>query len=439
MPEYPANVEFVVHDRRSEVNSRARPNNKLKFVQHLQQMEELFILQVALEIGLGGGAECVAFELHRAWLAHGIDARALTSQATESDAGQGISLVAYWLKQWGIRLRSRHLAALFAVPLFTLIATWRVWRSGGNRIVVSHGDSLIGDVCIVHAVNRACLAEKRRAGYYGWLLNPINLWLAWRDSWMFRGGRYRRIVAISERVRKELKEYYNVPDDRIVTIPNGINLSRFNPNNSHSRAEVRLSFGIPQDAPLVLFVGGRYRIKGLKFAIKALAEMETRAFLLVVGDDTVTPFKRLAEQLGVSKRVIFAGGRSDLPRIYPAADALLLPTLYETFALVCLEAMASGLPVLASPVGGIEDYLRDGENGFHIDRDPTAIAATLERLLNDPALQARIREEGLATARDYAWGKIGQQYLSLFDELSAERARGVPSFSAPSPIIPIRG
>lgn len=402
-------------------------------------MDEIFILQVAFEIGLGGGAECVAYELHRAWLAHGIDARVLTSQATESEAGQGISLVASWLQQCGIHLHSRHLAALFAVPLFSLIATWRVWRSGGRKIVLSHGDSLIGDVCIVHAVNRACLAEKRRAGYYAWLLNPINLWIAWRDRWMFRGGRYRRIVAISERVRRDLKEYYNVSDDRIVTIPNGINLSRFNPNNSQSRAEVRLSFGIPQDVPLLLFVGGRYRIKGLKFAIKALAEMETRAFLLVVGDDRVAPFKRLAEKLGVSERVIFAGGRSDLPTIYPAADAFVLPTLYETFALVCLEAMASGLPVLASPVGGIEDYLRDGKNGFHIDRDPSAIAATLERLLSDPALYARIREEGLATARNYAWEKIGQQYLRLFDELNAEPTRAVRRLAAPNPIIPIRG
>ena len=75
--------------------------------------------------------------------------------------------------------------------------------------------------------------------------------------------------------------------------------------------------------------------------------MNTKAVLLVVGGDSAAPFKRLAEQLGVSERVIFAGARNDLPRIYPAADAFVLPTLYETFALVCLEAMASGLPVLA--------------------------------------------------------------------------------------------
>lgn len=390
-------------------------------------MEEAFILQVSLELGLGGGSECVAYELHRAWLALGVDARVMTTLSTEPEPRQGITYAAPWLTLWGMRARWRHLAALVAVPLFTLIATWRAYRTRGAKIVLSHGDSLFGDVCVVHAINRASLAEKKRVGYYGWLLNPSNLWVAWRDWWMLGGRRYRRVVAISERVRTQLKQYYGVPDEQIVTIPNGINLTRFDPANAHSRAEVRESFGIPQDVPLVLFVGSQYRLKGLEFAIRALAVMQTEAFLLVVGGDTSAPFKRLAEQLGVSERVIFAGARSDLPKIYPAADAFVLPTLYETFALVCLEAMASGLPVLASPVGGIEDYLVNGENGFHIRRDPQDIAQKLDHALNDRQLVASLRERGLATAKNYEWKKIAERYLNLFDELLAERAQRLGS------------
>lgn len=399
-------------------------------------MEEA-ILQVTLEVGLAGGSECVAYELHRAWLALGLDARVLTSLATEPHPRQGITYVAPWLTSWGIRARWRHLAALIAVPLFTLAATWRAYRTRGAKIILSHGDSLIGDVCVMHAVNSAALAEKRREGYYGWMLNPTNLWVTCRDWWMLRGGRYRRVVAVSERVRKQLKEYHHVPDDRIVTIPNGINLARFVPSNASSRAEIRLSLGVSPDVPLLLFVGNQYRLKGLEFAIRALAEMKTRAVLLVVGSDNATPFKRLAEKLGVSARVIFAGARSDLPRIYPAADAFVLPTLYETFALVCLEAMASGLPVLASPVGGIEDYLRDGENGLFIKRDPRDIAVKLDRLLNDSTLRVRIRERGLATAANYAWEKIAQQYLNLFDQLIAERARNPSGFAIPNPSVSV--
>jgi glycosyltransferase involved in cell wall biosynthesis len=403
-----------------------------KYKGGFSKVEMSFILQVTREIGLGGGSECVAFELHRAWLAMGVDSQVLTSQATEPEAQEGISFVASWLKSWSRGTRGRHLTTLLTVPLFTLVATLRVWRTRGPKIVLSHGDSLTGDVCIVHAVNKASLAEKRRTGYYGWLLNPTNLWVAFRDWWMLRGGRYRRIVAISERVRRQLKQHYHVPDERIVTIPNGINLSRFNPENVRSRAAVRRSLGIPADVPLVLFVGSQYRLKGLEFAIRALVEMKTKACLLVVGRDTVVPFKRLAQELGVSDRVIFAGARSDLPTIYPAADAFVFPTLYETFALVCLEAMASGLPVLAAPVGGIEDYLRDGVNGFHIRRDAKDIALKLDRVLSDPDLHARFREQGIATAADYAWEKVAKQYLILFAELTAERARSVPGFAAQS-------
>jgi UDP-glucose:(heptosyl)LPS alpha-1,3-glucosyltransferase len=395
-------------------------------------MEET-ILQVTLEFGLAGGSECVAYELHRSWLALGLDARVLTSLATEPDPRQGIVYVAPWLTSWGIRARWRHLAAIFAVPFFTIAATWRAYRIPEAKIILSHGDSLIGDVCVMHAVNRAALAEKRRDGLYGWMLNPTNLWVTLRDRWMLRGGRYRRIVAVSERVRSQLREYHNVPDELIVTIPNGINLARFAPLDANARTQARRSLGVANDVPLVLFVGNQYRLKGLEFAIRALAEMKTYAALLVVGSDTATPFKRLAEKLDVSHRVIFTGGRSDLPTIYPAADAFVLPTLYETFALVCLEAMASGLPVLASPVGGIEDYLRDGENGFHIKRDPTDIALKLDRILNDPTLHARIRKQGLATAENYAWDKIAKQYLVLFDELIAERARASDGFAVPNP------
>jgi UDP-glucose:(heptosyl)LPS alpha-1,3-glucosyltransferase len=397
-------------------------------------MEEAFILQISLEIGLGGGSECVAYELQRAWLEMGLEARVLASLATEPER-EGVTYVARWLTAWGMRARWRHLAAIVAVPLFTFIASWRAYRTRGTKIVLSHGDSLIGDVCVVHAVNRASLAEKKRAGYYGWLLNPSNLWVTWRDWWMLRGGRYRRIVAISERVRAQLKEHYNVPEDRIVTIPNGINLSRFDPRNVSARKTVREHFDIPQDAGLVLFVGSQYRLKGLGFAIRALAEMKTPAYLLVVGGDSSAPFKRLAEQLNIADRVIFAGSRNDLPNIYPAADAFVLPTLYETFALVCIEAMASGLPVLACPVGGIEDYLRDGENGFHIEREPADIAAKLDLVLNDTELHRRLSAGGLATAKNYAWHKIAKQYLSLFNDVLREKARHLPGITIAKPSI----
>jgi len=380
-------------------------------------MREFSIVQISREIGLRGGSECVAYELHRAWRALHLNAQVITSLATESDARDGLNFITTWLADW---CEWGYLATALAVPLFTIAATWHARRQR-TAVVLSHGDSLFGDVCIVHAVNRASLAAKMSAGYYRWMLNPANLWLAWRDWLMLAGGRYRRIVAISERVRQQLKKYYGVPDEKIVTIPNGINLSRFSPDNVKARSAVRNSLGIDEDTALVLFVGNQFHLKGLEFAIRALGNMETKAHLLIVGHDSAGEFRHLVHELGLADRVHFAGARKDLPDIYPAADAFVFPSLYETFALVCLEAMASGLPVLATRVGGIEDYLRDEENGLFIDREAHDIAVKLDRVLNDAELRARFRAHGLETAANYSWEKIAQQYLRLFDQVIGER------------------
>jgi len=381
-------------------------------------MRDFSIVQISREIGLRGGSECVAYELHRAWRALHLDAQVITSLATEKDGREGLHLITTWLGDW---CEWGYIATAIALPIFTLAATMNARRHHRSGIILSHGDSLFGDVCVVHAVNRASLAAKRSAGYYHWLFNPANLWVAWRDWFMLRRGRYRRIVAISERVRRQLKHHYGVPDEKIVTIPNGINLSRFSPDNVKARQDVRRSLGIGERVPLVLFVGSQFRLKGLEFAVRALAQMKTRAHLLVVGNDSADSFRHLANDLRVGDRVHFAGPRQDLPDIYPAADAFVFPSLYETFALVCVEAMASGLPVLASRVGGIEDYLRDGENGLFIKREATDIAAKLDRVLGDPELRARLAKAGVETAANYAWENVAQQYLRLFDQLMMER------------------
>ncbi len=387
-------------------------------------MRELNIVQISREIGLRGGSECVAYELHRAWRNLHLNAQVITSLATETESREGLNLITTWLAEW---CEWGYMATALAVPIFTLAATLKARRNHRAELVLSHGDSLFGDVCIVHAVNRASLAAKRRAGYYQWMFNPTNLWLAWRDWFMLARGRYRRVVAISERVRQQLKDYYGVPDEKIVTIPNGINLSRYSADNVTSRAEVRSALGIDEATPLILFVGSQFRLKGLEFAIRGLAGMKTKAHLLVVGNDSLHGFQQLAHGLGVADRVHFVGPRKDLPDIYPAADVFVFPSLYETFALVCLEAMASGLPVLACRVGGIEDYLRDGENGLFINREGNDIAAKLDRILGDKELRARFRREGIKTAANYSWDKIAQQYLRLFDQVMAERNVSAPS------------
>jgi UDP-glucose:(heptosyl)LPS alpha-1,3-glucosyltransferase len=178
---------------------------------------------------------------------------------------------------------------------------------------------------------------------------------------------------------------------------------------------------VAEDLPLILFVGSQFRLKGLEFVIRSLPKLKNNAQLLVVGNDSATTFRNLAKDLGVADRVHFIGPRNDLPDIYPAADIFVFPSLYETFALVCVEAMASGVPVLATRVGGIEDYLRDEENGLFIEREASDIAEKIDRVLVDPDLRERLITNGLATATNYSWDAIAQKYLRLFDQIMLER------------------
>lgn len=389
----------------------------------------LQIDQVVMEFSQRGGIEAVALELQRAFRSVGLDSRVVTSVSEDTSAD--VERIAPLVSRIGTRGRWRHVGRAMAVPLFTLAATrfLRTSRQGTSRVVLSHGDTLTGDVCVVHAVNRANIDAKREAGQWRWRLNPMHHWVSWRDKVMIGGLRFRRYIALSERVALELQRYYGVPCRRIEVIPNGVNLERFSPAPD-DRIATRRRLGVPADAPMLLFVGHEFERKGLAHVIDALAALGREARLVVVGAGRAAPFVQQAERLGVSERVLFTGPRRDLPELYRAADAFVFPTAYEAFSLVCMEAMACGLPVFASRVGGIEDYLRDGVNGHFVKADGAAIVAALAPVLSDPALRERLRLGAVATAEGYAWPKIAERYRHLLQEVQREIAAEYPSRAA---------
>ncbi len=391
----------------------------------------LRIDQVVMEYSLRGGIEAVAFELQRAFRSAGAESRVVACMA--DGASPDVVRIAPMLSRIGTRGGWRHAGRALAVPLFTLAATRFLRRSRKDgRVVLSHGDTLAGDVCVVHAVNRANIAMKRDAGEWRWRLNPMHHWVSARDRFMIGGLRFRRYVALSERVVHELQLYYGVPRSRIAIIPNGVNLDRFTAAPV-DRDATRRELGLSAEQPVLLFVGHEFDRKGLAHVIDALAALpDQRTSLLVVGAGHAKPFGQQAERLGVAGRVLFTGPRGDLPRLYRAADAFVFPTAYESFSLTCMEAMACGLPVFATLVGGIEDYLRDGVNGRAITLDGRAIARVLAPVLADPALRARLSAGALETAASYGWPVIAEQYRTLLEEVRREIAADPPAWATPS-------
>lgn len=384
---------------------------------------ELEIIQVVQELSTNGGAERVAWELARAFNRAGVKNKAIASNVGEPIGGNTfIKRTAAWLAWIPTRGPLKHVGRGIVVPFFTIAATLEL-RRHPHAMVLSHGDSLRGDALVVHSVNRENLAQKRKAGYWTWLLNPLHLWVWLRDRWMIRGLRYRMFVAVSARVSKDLQRHYAVPSERIRVIPNGIDVERFRPDPASRRA-VREEFGIAADAKLLVFVGHEFRRKGLAHAIGALQLLGPDFRLLVVGADRVQPYRKLAP--GAGDRLIFAGSRHDMPAIYAAADALILPTSYETFSLACMEAMACSVPVFATRVGGIEDYLQDGVNGYGIAMEAEDIAGKIEQAFSDEALLNRLRIGARATALDYGWDRIASKYIDLMAQLQASRPAVLP-------------
>jgi UDP-glucose:(heptosyl)LPS alpha-1,3-glucosyltransferase len=181
------------------------------------------------------------------------------------------------------------------------------------------------------------------------------------------------------------------------------------------RAMTRAELELADDTCVLIFVGHEFERKGLFHAISALKFLDAQTALLVVGGtrEEITRAQAFAADEGVAARVTFVGISRVAEKYLRAADCLVLPSVFESWALVGLEAMACGVPALMTAVGGIPDYLADGFNGYVITREPELIAERVTRLRADGARLDQMRARCIGVARNYTWDKITDQYVTL--------------------------
>ena len=258
----------------------------------------------------------------------------------------------------------------------------------------------------------------------GWLkLNPFHANSLAAERRMFASARLKKVICISDMVRQDVRRFYNVPDKKLVTIYNGIDLEDFSIQNSAKRSQVRQKLQIPRDALTYVFVGSGFKRKGLETAILALPES---AHLIVVGKDKETArFQQIAAQTGAnggqSVRVHFVGPQKDVRPYYAAADAFVFPTIYEPFGSVVLEALACGLPVITTDRCGAGELLTQGVQGFVLPAG--AGGATIEAfaacMRQNTALDwAKRRNAARQLAENYPISRTVDAMLALYQELS---------------------
>ncbi|MFQ5947733.1 MAG: glycosyltransferase, partial [Acidimicrobiia bacterium] len=197
-----------------------------------------------------------------------------------------------------------------------------------------------------------------------------------------------RVIAVSEAVRRHSIARARLQPERVITLNNGVDLARYLRPGGCARPEVRAELQIPENARLLATVAVLRPEKGIQHLIDALPRILERvpdAAYLVIGDgDHRQALERLARDRGIVSRVIFTGYRNDVPRLLAAADLFVLPTLTEALPTVLAEAMAAGLPIVATAVGGVPEMVEHGNNGLLVPpARPDLLGAACIRLLTD--------------------------------------------------------
>jgi D-inositol-3-phosphate glycosyltransferase len=228
------------------------------------------------------------------------------------------------------------------------------------------------------------------------------------------------VIAANAVESDHLAWYYGAERRRIAVAPCGVDTRLFTPTDP---AAAKAALDLP-GRPLLLHVGRLTPIKGLEVLLQSMGLLPERPLLLVVGgdqdepqNDHVTRLRGLVATLGLTDSVRFLGAQPQerLPLYYAAADATVMPSYYESFGMVALEAMACGSPVIASNVGGLRTTVRDGVTGFLVpDGDPGALAETLARLLADADLRWRLGREAVQWASQYRWPCVAEAVCRVY-------------------------
>ncbi|MCL7453978.1 MAG: glycosyltransferase [Anaerolineae bacterium] len=247
-----------------------------------------------------------------------------------------------------------------------------------------------------------------------------------------------RLVAATPLERAQMVWLYGADADKITVVPCGVDLGLFRPIPP---AEAKRALGLPESRRIVLFVGRIEPLKGIDTLLRAMAlvvpdfpHWQQDLSVIIIGgapgagadqsQAELARLQRLRVELGIEELVTFQGAKDQdsLVYYYSAAEMVVVPSRYESFGMVALEAMACGTPVIASKVGGLAFNVQDGRTGFLVpDRDPAALAERIRLLLSDPALRQQLGSEAVRWVSQYGWAPVADRILKVYESALPSR------------------
>jgi D-inositol-3-phosphate glycosyltransferase len=241
-----------------------------------------------------------------------------------------------------------------------------------------------------------------------------------------------RLVAATPLERAQMVWLYGADASKIAVVPCGVDLDRFGPIPSQ---EAKARLGQPESRRIILFVGRIEPLKGIDTLLRAIAlvapEMphwQDELSVIIIGgapgagadqaEAELDRLQRLRVELGIEELVTFQGAedQDSLVYYYSAAEMVVVPSHYESFGMVALEAMACGTPVVASKVGGLAFNVQDARTGFLVpERDPAALADRIRLLLNEPDLRQKLGAEAIRWVSQYSWPSVTDRILKIYE------------------------
>jgi len=331
--------------------------------------------------------------------------------ANEIEAGEGSKIHFHHVPAW-------RGSALGSILSFAVGATLAV----RGRFDIIHNQGLCGfrgNVFTAHICNRAWhIALRKTSGnltFREWVSGTT---LGALEHLFYRTARNCQIIAVSNRIARDLKRCYHCRAP-ITVIHHGVDARVFAPDGE-VRRNIRAQLDIKPDEMAFLFVGDMR--KGGRQSIRALAQVPA-AKLVFVSRSPDAPYRALADELGVGYRVLFPGVTNEIQKYYWAADALVLPSHYDSFGMVVTEGMAAGLPVIVSREAGASELIEPGQNGLLLDdyNDFGELAAKMRLLTGDRDFARRIGAAGRKTVETYSWDRIASETMSVYQRLSSEK------------------
>ncbi len=249
-------------------------------------------------------------------------------------------------------------------------------------------------------------------------------------------ARADRLIVATPAEKSQLQFLYQADARKMSIIPPGVDTSRFYPIPED---EARDYLGVSPDDCMALFVGRIEPLKGIDTVMKAVSilgmyDAKNPFFVAIIGGEPdaapeemteeMTRLQQMCDELCLGQMTLFLGKRAQdtLPYYYSAAEVLLMPSHYESFGMVALEAMACGTPVIASQVGGLAYLIKDGETGYHVPYDsPEVLSEKLGALLGDVELRKKMGEQAAVYAKEYDWEKIAIRIVDVYKNEIAKK------------------